>query len=114
VVELSGKDWSGTLLFNEDGIVKAYGKINGYSWYFQSKVHAWTIEIAEDQTIEPSDLPLVGYGCGGWIHEYDKDQLPKNEADFTRYITTNLSNVFNLFNKNKLTYLPAVTCVCSD
>ena len=111
---LSGKNWSGSLHFNDSDMAKASGRVNGYSWYFQSKSNSWVVEIAEDPAIETHDLPLVGYGCGGWLYESDKCILPDNEADFIQYINTNLSLVFAMLHQNKLKYLPAVTCACSD
>ncbi len=119
MVQLSGKDWSGNLLFNVTTV--ASGRVNGYSWYFQSKSNSWMVEIAEEQAIEPNDLPLVGFGCGGWLYECDDSDLPnlnnsnnnnKSEADFINYVSKKLSLVFTMFHQNDLEYLPAVTCCC--
>ena len=67
MIQLSGDNWSGSLLF--DAMSKASGRVNGYSWHFQSKGTALIVEISEDPNILPSDLPLVGYGCGGWLYQ---------------------------------------------
>ncbi|MCD9486941.1 hypothetical protein [Photobacterium iliopiscarium] len=52
-------------------------------------------------------MPLVGYGCGGWVYE---QPLTKNENDIFAIINTAMM----LFRENKMTYFPAVTCSCSD
>ena len=113
MVQLSGEKWEGSLHFNETS--KARGRVNSYSWYFQSKNNSWLVEIAEDQDVEPNELPLVGYGCGGWLYECSNEvNLPDVEVDFIKFIKIKLPFVFQLFNQGKLTYLPAVSCPCSD
>ena len=122
--KLAGNHWSGNLYFTLDNTNKhkASGRVSGYAWYFQSTTHSWSIEIAEDPTIEESELPLVGYGCGGWLYESNKDilpddlidKLPNNEANFILFINKELELVFTLFAQNKLNYLPVVTCGCTD
>lgn len=109
---LAGKNWSGTLRFNITA--KASGSVNGHSWYLQSRTSSWTLEIASEQDIEPTDLPLVGYGCAGWLYECEQQTLPNNEADYINYLNKELPLVFELFNQNKLKFLPSVTCPCSD
>lgn len=118
--KLTGHNWSGTLFYTLDGSVNnhASGRVSGYSWYFQSTLHTWSIEIAEDPNIEENQLPLVGYGCGGWLYESAQDTqfntLLENEADFITLINKELPLIFTLFSQNKLPYLPSVTCGCSD
>ena len=121
MMKLSGENWSGSLCLNNKQ--KAYGRVNGYSWYFQSKNKAWFVEIAEEHVITPHELPLVGYGCGGWLYECNDVNLPNadlldesvvTEAYFVEYVQVKLSLVFQLFGQNKLSYLPAVSCPCSD
>lgn len=112
MVLLAGDNWSGNLHLTST--TKASGRINNYAWYFQSKADSWILEIADDQSLEASDLPLVGYGCGGWLYESGKVTLPHNEAALITYLNTHLTGVFLQFQKNTLNYLPAVSCPCSD
>jgi len=112
MTKLTGKNWTGEVYF--DATTKARGRVSGYAWYFQSKGNLWWIEIAEDPSIEPEELPLVGYGCGGWLYECDDVDLPVNEKIFTNFINIKLLFVFDMFEQNTLKYLSAVSCPCSD
>nr|CAA6830162.1 MAG: Unknown protein [uncultured Thiotrichaceae bacterium] len=88
---------------------KVIGRLDGYSWYFQSNANRWSLEIAEDQHIEPEDLPLVGYGCSGWLYESEEAaQLDDKQVD--AYI----QKVFALLKQDKLSYIPTVNNSCSD
>jgi hypothetical protein len=112
VTELTGDNWSGIISAN--CVNKASGRVNGYAWYFQQKQSSWLIEIAEEQGIEPSDLPLVGYGCGGWLFESDKVIDEMNSIKALETVPGKIDYVVNLFKQNKLNYLPAVSCGCRD
>ena len=111
MVKFSGENWSGSLLINVTA--KASGSVNSYSWYLESTAHSWVVEIAEEHAIEPNDLPLVGFGCGGWLYECKVCDFPENEIDFIRYFEKELSLVFTMFQQSKLTYIPAITA-CND
>ena len=89
------------------GEINIDSKVTGYSWCLSSTSTTIVIEIAEDQSIDSKSLPLVGYGCGGWVYE---QPLTKNENDILAIINTAMM----LFRDNKMTYFPAVTCSCSD
>lgn len=95
-------------------VTKASGRMQGYSWYLQLKRRVLMIEIAEDPSIEPADLPLVGFGCGGWLYESKESVSLESEADAIVYVEDNVQLVFALFREKKLNYLPAITCPCSD
>lgn len=112
MIKLSGENWSGSLLFDTEP--KGCGRVNGYSWCLQSKKNSLTIEISEDPSITPEELPLVGYGCGGWLFECDQISVANNKRDFVSYINEKLPYVFEQFSQNKLKYLPAVSCPCSE
>jgi len=112
MISISAEQWSGTL--RADNTIEVTGLINGYSWLLQSKSNSWVLEIAEEKAIKSDDLPLVGFGCAGWLYESGSVILPTNEADIIRYLNQQLDVVFHLFSQNKLTYLPAVICPCSD
>tara|TARA_R110001583_G_scaffold57547_2_gene172186 strand:+ start:33028 stop:33366 length:339 start_codon:yes stop_codon:yes gene_type:complete len=112
MIQLSGENWSGCLLYGK--VSKASGKINGYPWLLLSKRDSLIIEIAEDPQLTPEELPLVGYGCGGWLYESEKHAVPENEQDFIIFLNRQLLLVFTLFKENKLNYLPAVSCPCSE
>jgi len=112
MVLLSGEHWSGNLLLEKTA--KATGQINGYSWLFTSKAQSFLVEIAEDKRIEGADLPLVGFGCSGWLYESEQTTFPSDEDALIQYIENTLSAVFTLFRENKLNYLPAVSCPCSE
>jgi hypothetical protein len=112
MVKISGQNWTGSIQLSE--LFKARGSMDGYSWYFQSKENSFFIEIAEDYQITPEQLPLVGYGCGGWLYESNSAPIPNNEQDFISFLDKQLSLVFTLFKQNKLKYLPAVSCPCSE
>jgi len=112
VTLLSGEDWTGHLLLEKDR--QAMGIVNGYVWLLKVKENTFLIEIAEDKSIEATDLPLVGFGCSGWLYESERVTLPKNENEFVSYINDKLTAVFSMFKKNQLRYLPAVSCPCSE
>ncbi|TYK66927.1 hypothetical protein [Colwellia echini] len=96
-------------------IYKARGRFKGYSWYFQANASSWLLEIAEDMSIEPRELPLVGYACGGWLFETnEKINFSADEHELIVELPLKLAFVFNLFFENKLNYLPAVSCPCSE
>lgn len=105
MIKLNNEHYCGEI--NIDSKVTGYGKVQGYSWCLSSTSTTIVIEIAEDQSIDSKSLPLVGYGCGGWVYE---QPLTKNENDIFAIINTAMM----LFRENKMTYFPAVTCSCSD
>jgi hypothetical protein len=72
------------------------------------------VEIAEDPSIEPADLPLVGFGCGGWLYESKEPHSLETGANATSYVEEKVQLVFTLFRDKKLNYLPAISCPCSD
>ncbi|MEC6797055.1 hypothetical protein VXS03_08335 [Photobacterium sp. S4TG1] len=105
MIKINNENYSGEI--NIDSKITGYGKVQGYSWCLSSTSTTVIVEIAEDQSIDSKSLPLVGYGCGGWIYE---QPLINNEKDILAIIKTAIA----LFSKNKMTYFPAVTCSCSD
>ncbi|KAE8177082.1 hypothetical protein [Photobacterium carnosum] len=105
MIKLNNENYCGEI--NIDSKVTGYGEVQGYSWCLSSTSTTIVIEIAEDQSIDSKSLPLVGYGCGGWVYE---QPLTKNENDILAIINTAMM----LFRDNKMTYFPAVTCSCSD
>ena len=116
MTQISGKDWLGDIYSStkELGIISAMGRVNGHAWYFKSTKHTWFIEICEDQLIEPGDLPLVGYGCAGWLYESKQIISADNNAVVMVDIIEKINRVFSLFKQQNLAYLPAVICGCSD
>ena len=112
MVQLTGNNWSGYLV--QGAHTKACGQHKGYSWYLQLKSHVLIVEIAEDPSTEPTDLPLVGFGCGGWLYESKEPLLLASEAEAISYVEDKVQLVFTLFREKKLNYLPAVSCPCSD
>ena len=111
-IQIAGEHWSGHLVVGVH--TKACGRVNGYSWYLQLKSNVLLVEIAEDPSIEPADLPLVGFGCGGWLYESKEPYLLDTDANAINYIEDKVQLVFALFREKKLSYLPAITCPCSD
>ena len=112
MIEIAGKNWSGHLAL--DDYTKACGRLKGYSWYLQLKSNVLLVEIAEDPSIEPTDLPLVGFGCGGWLYESKESLSLETSANAISYVEEKVQLVFTLFREKKLNYLPAITCPCSD
>ena len=112
MVKLSGKTWTGHFL--PDDQIKASGQVSVYPWYLQLKNNVLMVEIAEDLSLDPSDLPMVGFGCGGWLYECKESDSPATEAEAIRYIDEKVALVFELFRNKELKYLPAVSCPCSD
>ena len=139
---LSGKNWSGKLFFDTEQLqnhidnntlpekITSSGKVNGYSWLL---VISKTIilEISEDIFIEPNDLPLVGYGCNGWLYETQDNLIINNlkyalkvkpcsegqslnTKEIKKEIEDIIDSVFIQFHKNNLNYIPAVNSSCSD
>ena len=114
MTNISGENWFGIIHTNSSDIITVMGRIFGHAWYFKSTAHAWFIEISEDQAIEPNDLPLVGYGCSGWLYEKKIGLTADNNTKRIQIIDENINHVFDLFKQKKLNYLPTVTCGCSD
>lgn len=105
MIKLNNKNYSGEI--NIDSKITGNGKVQGHSWCLSSTSTSLIIEIAEDQMIDSNSLPLVGYGCSGWVYE---QPLTKNKEAILAIINTAMM----LFSENKMTYLPTVTCSCSD
>lgn len=93
--------------FTINTTISGSGVVQGYCWCLTSTSTTITIEIAEDQAIDSESLPLVGYGCSGWIYELPLTFEPDK-------IEATIDTAMKLFRENKLTYFPAVTCSCSD
>jgi hypothetical protein len=60
----SGNNWFGYI--EGQTPVQGRGRVDGYPWYFRARGESWSMEIAEDQTIDCAYLPSVGY-CSGWF-----------------------------------------------
>lgn len=82
----------------------ASGTVGVYSWCVSRAGSKQVLEIADDPAIQIADLPLVGYGCGGWLAEAPASQ---GLAEF-------LHQSFEDFANKTLKHVPAVTCACSD
>ncbi|KJG10930.1 hypothetical protein UA38_02010 [Photobacterium kishitanii] len=105
MIEINNQYYRGVISINSK--VSGSGEVQGYSWCLSSTSTTLIIEIAEDQAIDRETLPLVGYGCSGWIYE---QPLTKQRNNIVSFIDTAMV----LFRNNKMTYFPAVTCSCSD
>lgn len=90
----------------EDKVV-GRGTVNHNSWMLSSTSTSLVLEIAEDPEITPNDLPLVGFGCGGWMVE---KQLQWQENDLKDFVI----DAIEQFKANTLPYTPAVSCPCSQ
>ena len=106
MVKIKGEGWVGSLDLTNG---QAEGRINGYSWLLKLKPDRWSFEIAEDQSIESEALPLVGFGCSGWLSESKRENEP-SECVVTEY----LEQKFSEFAESKLKFYPSVSCNCSD
>ncbi|PSU73248.1 hypothetical protein C9J21_13500 [Photobacterium phosphoreum] len=105
MIEINNAYYRGAISI--DSKVSGSGIVQGYSWCLSSTSTTLILEIAEDQAIDRESLPLVGYGCSGWIYE---QPLSKQRGDIVTFIDAAMI----LFRDNKMTYFPAVTCSCSD
>ncbi|MCK6262753.1 hypothetical protein KP803_05630 [Vibrio sp. ZSDE26] len=105
MLKIDEKEIQGKIEFGEK--IVGRGKVGIQSWYLSSTSIALVLEIAEDPEIEPEDLPLVGYGCGGWIFEHE---YTSSESEVVAAIKLGLSQ----FKQNSLEYVPAVTCACAQ
>ncbi|RVU85772.1 hypothetical protein EOL70_04670 [Leucothrix sargassi] len=112
MIKIIGKTWSGDFL--PDVHIKACGQVSVYPWYLQLKNNVLMVEIAEDLSLDPSDLPLVGFGSGGWLYECKVPELPVTEEEAIRYIDEKVTMVFALFRDKQLKYFDAASCPCSD
>jgi len=106
MIKLSGKNWHGELDLEKG---QARGVVNGCSWLLTCTAKSWVFEIAEDLAIGADELPLVGFGCAGWLaeHELEAEVSQANIAHF-------LEARFQEFTQNALQYHPTVNCTCSD
>ncbi len=131
-IQINNKDCKGTITINDNII--GHGTINSYSWLLKSSSKSLVLEIAEDPNITAQDLPLVGFGCGGWIFEEPLNNSFKkatnngstvhdSKADASQMNTENalkddvlriLDKGVALFISNKLEYIPAVNSACSQ
>lgn len=105
MIELKHAYYNG--MVNLDKKIKGSGNVQGYSWCLSSTSTTLIVEIAEDQAIDSDNLPLVGYGCSGWIYE----QPLSDNLDVIKAV---VHTAMMLFRENKIAYFPAVTCSCSD
>ncbi|MGB1321526.1 MAG: hypothetical protein ACPG5L_11390 [Vibrio gallaecicus] len=131
-IQINNKDCKGTITITDKSI--GHGTINSYSWLLKSTSKSLILEIAEDPNITAQDLPLVGFGCGGWIFEQElttplQDALNKTqtihndkvhaqevhtESDLIDEVLNTLNTGISLFKTNKLEYIPAVNSACSQ
>ena len=105
-VKVQGEGWAGSW---DTASEKAQGYVNGCAWLLVLKNSGWLLEISEESGITPEQLPLVGYGCSGWLSEIKLDAAPSVEV-----VTRLLEAQFLAFSQGKLQYYPAVNCSCSD
>lgn len=104
-IPIEGKNEKGSITIADK--VRGFGVIDSHSWCLSSSSTSLVLEITDDPAIEPEDLPLVGYGCSGWIFEREAT-FSKNE------IMSVVLEGFSLFRSNSLQYVPAVNNSCSD
>ncbi|MEZ8826068.1 hypothetical protein AB4259_15710 [Vibrio amylolyticus] len=83
------------------------GVVNHNSWMLYSTSSSLILEISDDPEITPEDLPLVGFGCGGWIVEEKCQWQSCNLEEF-------VEEAMKQFKANTLPYTPAVSCPCSE
>ena len=90
--------------------IKGYGVLHGHAWCVSESKEIITLEISEDISLSPEHLPLVGYGCGGWLFKQEQTINIISIDSLLNFIVVG----FSYFKKNQLTYLPSVTGSCSD
>lgn len=104
-VPVEGKNVKGSINIGEK--VRGLGVIDSHSWCLSSNSTSLVLEISDDPAIEPEDLPLVGYGCSGWV--FEREATSNNDE-----IMSVIMDGFLLFRSNSLQYVPAVNSSCSD
>jgi len=103
---------------NEQGIdgyvegqcpVQGCGTVDGYPWYFRARWESWSMEIADDKTVDCECLPLVGYSCSGWVVE--EDWGAKYEAGYMEEFVAYefIKKVVELFRAGSLEYVQSKT-----
>ncbi|MGF1681626.1 hypothetical protein [Photobacterium minamisatsumaniensis] len=102
-IQIEEKNWNGVIQLGEK--IKGSGTINHHSWCLSSTSSSLILEISDDPAIQPEDLPLVGYGCSGWVFEH---AVVFSEKD----VMIAINEGFSLFLSNELKYVPSVTCNC--
>ncbi|WP_119393948.1 hypothetical protein [Salinibius halmophilus] len=102
---------SGECLVQGNSKAIAQGKVGVFSWRAVKAKDKLVLEIADDPAIEASDLPLVGFGCGGWL--FESEQIT-TDGITDAWLTAFLSDGFKRFQAEQLPYMPAVSCPCSD
>lgn len=110
--KVCGDYWQGAIV--DDDPIKVRGLVNGYAWYFCLNNKNCSLEIAEDQDISNSQLPLVGFGCAGWLFEKSLNSDEILSLEKTENLEAFLNDVLLSFSQNKLEYIPSVICSCSD
>lgn len=131
-IQINNKDCKGSITISNTVI--GHGTINSHSWLFKSTSKAMIFEIAEDPNLTAQDLPLVGFGCGGWIFEQalttsiqealnttqtiHDDKVNAQDVNTDSAVIDEVINILNtgisLFQTNKLEYIPAVNSACSQ
>jgi hypothetical protein len=65
--ERAGEGWNGYV--HGVGPLQGAGRVDGYPWYFRARHSHWSMEIAEDSSMNEDALPLVGTEVSGWLIE---------------------------------------------
>lgn len=73
--ERSGSGWNGYV--EGAGPLQGCGRVDGFPWYFRARGDSWSIEIAEDASLDPEVLPVVGGENSGWLVEEDFGVWPE-------------------------------------
>ncbi|WP_370980260.1 hypothetical protein [Agaribacterium sp. ZY112] len=116
MINIKGSNWQGVIecLDLDNNLARAHGVVLGYTWYMEATESNWRIEIAEDPELSHKDLPLVGFGCGGWLNELIKDKKQAKKKTCEAHIVNFINASLILFSDKKLNYIPASSCNCSD
>ena len=85
--------------------VQGSGHVDGYPWYFRARGAEWSVEIAEDRSINHRCLPLVGPGFSGWLIEEDWGKSPEAGYMDETIAWSIIERCFELFRAEQMSYV---------
>ncbi|WP_148212616.1 hypothetical protein [Hahella chejuensis] len=109
------KTQSGSIMFERSGVnwngyvsgscpVQGCGIVDNHPWYFRARGDSWSMEIAEDQSIDCECLPLVG-PYPGWLIEESWGKWPEAGYMEAAVAWELIEKVFEQFRNNELPYI---------
>ena len=101
--ERSSPGWSGCV--GGESRVQGWGRVDGLPWYFRARGAAWSLEIVDDESIDPQQLPIVGE-VSGWLIEEDYGVSPQASYMASSAAWSLIEKCIEKFRAGELPYWP--------